>query len=189
MALAKLAGKLSKKLTSKQKIAAQARKVKGKEAADLGTPSDTVRREHVLGQREDKGGRKSSYQDTLPQGSGRKAKSAWRSKLKKQDKWGDELEANEKKIDELRAQLKKTDSTKGFTAAQLRISTQINNLKKKNKDLKEKLGQGRISMTDMKRRRGPTIQVKKGGTVKRKAGGSIGMGAALRGGGAVRKKG
>ena len=61
--------------------------------------------------------------------------------------------------------------------------------KKKNKDLKEKLEQGRISMKDMKRRRGPYIQVKTGGTVKRKSGGLIGMGAALRGGGAVRKRG
>ena len=35
----------------------------------------------------------------------------------------------------------------------------------------------------------PSLKGKrKGGTVKRKAGGSIGMGAALRGGGAVRRK-
>ena len=175
---------------AKDRLAAEAaRKVTGKEAGDLGTPSDVVARELVRGERASKGGRKRSVQDVLPPGTGEPAKRAWRAKVRMQEKWGNQLEANEKKIDKLRAQLKKTDSTKGFTAAQLRLSTQINNLKKKNKDLKEKLEQGRISMKDMKRRRGPYIQVKTGGTVKRKSGGLIGMGAALRGGGAVRKRG
>jgi len=171
---------------AKDRLAAEAaRKVKGKEATDLGTPSDVVSRELVRGERAVKGGRKKSYQDVIPSGGGEPAKKAWRAKLRKQERWGDQLEANEKKIDELRS---KSNASKD-RVVKLRLSTQINNLKKKNKDLKEKLKLGRTSMTDMKRRRGPTIQVKTGGTVRRKTGGSIGMGAALRGGGAVRKRG
>ena len=170
---------------AKDRLSAEAaRKVAGKEAGDLGTPSDVVARELVRGERASKGGRKKSYQDVLPSGAGDSAKRAWRAKVRKQEKWGDQLEANEKKIDDLRVQAKKAT---GETAH--RITRQIVKLKEKNKDLKDKLKLGRTSMTDMKRRRGPTIQVKKGGTVKRKSGGLIGMGAALRGGGSVRKRG
>ena len=192
MAIVNLASKLARKFKPRVRTrrakgsedpATAVRTAKGKEAADLGTPSDVVAREHVGGERPVKGGRKKNPLDVLPSGAGEPAKKAWRAKLRKQEKWGDQLEANEKKIDDLRVQAKKAT---GETAH--RITRQIVKLKEKNKALKEKLEYGRTSMKDMKRRRGPYIQVKKGGTVKRKSGASIGMGDALRGGGAVRRK-
>ena len=55
------------RVKAKDRLSAEAaRNVVGKEATDLGTPSDVVSRELVRGERAAKGGRKSSYQDTLP---------------------------------------------------------------------------------------------------------------------------
>ena len=164
MALAKLAGKLSKKLTSKQKTAAQARKVKGKEAADLTVPSDTVRREHVLGQREDKGGRKSSYQDTLPS----------RYKGRKPSK----TMALRREFDGLLKSRQRAEVAKGEKSKYWPII----------KERQRGRGKGYNIGGTVKRNIGGEISTKKS-IIKRKSGGSIGMGAALRGGGAVRKKG
>ena len=71
----------------------------------------------------------------------------------------------------------------------MRLATQINKLKNKIKTIKERMSLEREGMKDMRKRYGPAVQVAKtGGTVKRSKGGLIGMGVALRGGGAVRKR-
>ena len=69
----------------------------------------------------------------------------------------------------------------------MRLTTQIQKLQARIKSIKELMALERKGMTGMRQRQGPAVQVKTGGTVKRSKGGLIGMGAALRGGGSVRR--
>ena len=181
--------KLKPKVRRKANQAAaaeKARKIKGKEAADITIDSDVVHREAVRGERAVEAHTPSSQRKSGLLAGGKSAglRTGWRRKIKKLDRLDDSLNTVQGKIDKLLAKSRQTTDTEGKIA----IHNQIANLKTRLKSIKEKMKLERVSMTDMKKRHGPGIQVKKGGTVKRSTGGLLGMGAALRGGGAVRKR-
>ena len=173
----------------KQTVAAeQARKIKGKEAGDLGVPATVVHREHVEGLSPVKAHTPSPARKALISGVSGGQRKGWQRKWKRLDRLDDELTTNESKITAL---LKEGKTKKGKQLSDDAIEkkeTLIGNLQVRNKEIKEMMALERKSMTEMREKQGPAIQVKKGGIVKRSKGGLLGMGAALRGGGAVRKR-
>jgi len=173
----------------KQAVAAeQARKTIGEEAGDLGVPSDVIHKERVQGFRPEKAHAPSPARAAIISGVSEGQRRGWQRKLKRLDRLDDELTTNESKITAL---LKEGKTKKGKQLSDDAIEKKeikIGNLQARNKEIKEMMALERKSMTEMREKQGPGIQVKKGGIVKRSKGGLLGMGAALRGGGAVRKR-
>ena len=161
----------------------QARKIKGKEAADVTVPSDVVRREGVLGERAAKASTPPPQRAALISGTASQQRAGWASKKRTLDRLDNELTTKESRIDALRKQSKEAEDPK----TRMRLTTQIQKLQARIKSIKELMALERKGMTGMRQRQGPAVQVKTGGTVKRSKGCLIGMGAALRGGGSVRR--
>ena len=179
--IGKGAGKLSRKI-----FADKAKKLKGKEAADVTVPSDTVRREGVSGERAAKAHTPSSQREAAISGTSAKQRAGWKSKKKILDSLENRITTNESRITALRKKSKESEEGK----IKIKLAGQINKLKNRIKTLKERMELEVAGMKGMRKRQGPGVQVAKtGGTVKRSQGGLLGMGAALRGGGAVRKRG
>ena len=175
------AAKLLRKDATVPKIGeAKTRKSIRKEMVDLGTPAAVAGKEapraHTPPPQREAG---------LTAGAtSTKQRAGWKSKIKILDRLDEDLTNNESRITALR---KKSEATED-RGIKMRLATQINKLKNKIKTIKERMSLEREGMKDMRKRYGPAVQVAKtGGTVKRSKGGLIGMGAALRGGGAVRR--
>jgi hypothetical protein len=167
-------------------LAGKVRKRKGKHAADLGVPSDTVKREAVAGERSPRAHTPSPKRETglLAGGESARQRRGWASKKKTIDRLDNELTTKESRITALRKKVEETKEGK----VKYKLAGQINTLKDRIKTIKERMELEVAGMKGMVERKGPAVQVKTGGTVKRFKGGLIGMGAALRGGGAVRKR-
>ena len=180
------AGLKARRRATRAAIAEKARKRKGQHAADPKVPGDTIRREAVLGEKSPPAHTPSPKREAglLEGGKSAGLRKGWRRKIKRLDRLDDSLNTVQGKIDKLLAKSRQTKDTKG----KVTIHNQIAKLQTSLKNIKEKMKLERDSMKDMTERYGTGIQVKKGGTIKRSKGGLIGMGAALRGGGAVRKR-
>ena len=181
MIVGKGAGKAARALADK------ARKRKGKHAADLGFPADTVRREAVAGERSPRVHTPSPKREValIAGGESAKQRSGWKKKRATLDRLDNELTTKESRIATLRKKVEETKEGK----VKYKLAGQINTLKNRIKTIKERMKLEVAGMKGMVKRKGPAVQVKTGGTIKRSKGGLIGVGAALRGGGAVRRRG
>ena len=167
-------------------IARKTRKVKGKEVSDVTVPADVAHREGVLGARPEKAHTPPTQREAglIAGGKSTGQRKGFGTKKKTLDRLDNELTTKESRIDVLRKQSKKAEDPK----TRMRLTTQIQKLQARIKSIKELMKLEVKGMKGMIERQGPAVQVKTGGTIKRSTGGLIGMGAALRGGGAIRKR-